>query len=83
MITDGGSVLLDGNGVPRSKGTLLQFIAEASKSEKSELEKAVSRLMAAYAAAGKLTDEERAIFDDTAKALAEGRLTAGSEDDAE
>ena len=81
-ITDGGSVLLNGNGFPRSKGELIAM-AKATESVKSNLEKAVSRLMAAYAAAGKLSDEERAIFEDTAKALAEGRLTAGAEDDAE
>lgn len=84
LIEDGGSVLLDANGMPRSKGELLAFIKAASSKPKSELEKAVSRLMAAYAAAAKLTDAERDIFDDTARALATGELSAvESEDDAE
>jgi len=84
LIEDGGSVLLDANGMPRSKGDLLEFIKAASASTKTELEKAVARLMAAYAAAGKLSDDDRAIFDNTAAALASGAMSAtDSEDDAE
>ena len=80
LITDGGSVLLDGNGMPRSKGALLAFIADASKVTKTDLEKAVSRAMAAFAAARKLNDTDRAIFDDTIQALVAGTLSAGDAD---
>lgn len=82
-ITDGGSLFLRQDGMPRSKGELLAFAKDAKAArEGTDLQKAIARLTASFKAAAKLTDDERAIFEDTCRAyLANPALAIGGEDE--
>jgi hypothetical protein len=83
IVDDGGSVFLDGNGMPRSRNDILGLIAKASAADdaqSSQLSKALASLANAVRQASKLDDADLATFLSMAREQMEALATADADD---
>lgn len=83
IVDDGGSVLLDGNGMPRSRNDILGLIAKASAADdaqSSQLSKALASLANAVRQASKLDDADLATFLSMAREQMEALANADADD---